>query len=28
MTRPYQGFTQVSNQAFRDLHQEFLNYYD
>lgn len=28
MTRPYQGFTQVSNQPFRDLHQEFLTYYD
>jgi hypothetical protein len=28
MSMPYQGFTQVSNQPFQDLHQEFLTYYD
>jgi hypothetical protein len=28
MSLPYQGFTRISDQPFRDLHQEFLTYYD
>jgi hypothetical protein len=28
MSMPYQGFTQISDQPFRDLHQDFLTYYE